>query len=119
MNDIFEPIERILREHCAVQEKITLDSRLQEDLGLDSMGLLTLALESENHFDLWRGSCGTLSAGASWATARMEKTQRRHAAPPPCHRGAHRQSPAGLGGPSNHCGAGSTGCFQGLRPDRC
>ena len=52
MNDIFDPIERILREHCAVQEKITLDSRLQEDLGLDSMGLLTLALETENHFDL-------------------------------------------------------------------
>ncbi len=52
MIEIFEPIEQILREHCAVEEKIVLDSRLQEDLGLDSMGLLTLALETENHFDL-------------------------------------------------------------------
>ncbi len=52
MSEIFEPIEQILREHCGVRDAIQLDSRLQEDLGLDSMGLLTLALETENHFEL-------------------------------------------------------------------
>ena len=52
MSEIFEPIKQILREHCGVREVIELDSRLQEDLGLDSMGLLTLALETENHFEL-------------------------------------------------------------------
>ena len=52
MSSDFEAVCAILREHCGVQGALQLESRLQEDLGLDSMGLLTLALETENHFDL-------------------------------------------------------------------
>lgn len=43
---------RVLREYCGVTREIRGDSRLQEDLGLDSTGLLTLALEVENAFQL-------------------------------------------------------------------
>ena len=48
----FEAVCAILRDHCGVEGDLRPESRLQEDLGLDSMGLLTLALETENHFDL-------------------------------------------------------------------
>ena len=52
MNDVLQAVSDILRLHCGVSGEIRADSLLQEDLGLDSMGLLTLALETENHFDL-------------------------------------------------------------------
>jgi len=52
MSERFDAVRTILAEHCGVTDNVTLDARLQEDLGLDSMGLLTLALETENHFDL-------------------------------------------------------------------
>ena len=52
MNIEFNAVCEILREHCGVVGELHPESRLQEDLGLDSMGLLTLALETENHFDL-------------------------------------------------------------------
>ncbi len=43
-------VQRILRLHCAVQRTATPQSRLAEDLGLDSVGMLTLAVELENHY---------------------------------------------------------------------
>ena len=52
MIETIDAVRSILAEHCGVTEAVELDARLQEDLGLDSMGLLTLALETENHFDL-------------------------------------------------------------------
>jgi acyl carrier protein len=52
MNEVLQAVSDILREHCGVAGDIGAESLLQEDLGLDSMGLLTLALETENHFDL-------------------------------------------------------------------
>ncbi len=39
-----------LRKHCGVQKPIRAESRLAEDLGLDSVGLLTLAVEVENFY---------------------------------------------------------------------
>lgn len=43
----------ILRNQCAVKaETITDRTRLQEDLGLDSLGLLTLAVEIENFYQI-------------------------------------------------------------------
>ena len=47
-------IVAILRQHCGVQHQpVASQARLQEDLGLDSMGLITLALEIENHWQLY------------------------------------------------------------------
>ncbi len=40
----------VLRRHCGIEGKITLDSTLQGDLGLDSVAMLTLMVELENHF---------------------------------------------------------------------
>ena len=52
MSSTIDAVRIILAEHCGITDPVTESSRLQEDLGLDSMGLLTLALETENHFDL-------------------------------------------------------------------
>ncbi len=50
---IYQTVSQILHEDCHIpHETITLESRLQEDLGLDSVGLMTLALEIENHWEL-------------------------------------------------------------------
>jgi acyl carrier protein len=48
-------IVAILHQHCGIQhdQPLTSQARLQEDLGLDSMGLITLALEIENHWQLY------------------------------------------------------------------
>ena len=43
----------ILREHCDRPGDWLPSTRLQADLGLDSMGLLNLALEVENHFQIF------------------------------------------------------------------
>ena len=43
-----EMIEKVLRQHCGVQCEISPEHRLQEDLGLESVGLLTLMVELEN-----------------------------------------------------------------------
>jgi len=52
--DIQDAIVHILRRDCGLtRENIGPDARLQEDLGLDSMGLLNLALEVENHFQIY------------------------------------------------------------------
>jgi acyl carrier protein len=47
-------IVAILRQHCGIQHQpVASHTRLQEDLGLDSMGLITLALEIENHWQFY------------------------------------------------------------------
>ncbi len=43
-------VRDVLIKHCAVTKEVKSESRLAEDLGLDSVGLLTLAVEVENHF---------------------------------------------------------------------
>ena len=52
MSEHLVAVTNLLRTHCGIDQPVALESRLQEDLGLDSMGLLTIALEVENHFDL-------------------------------------------------------------------
>ena len=52
MSSTIDAVRTILAEHCGITDPVSESSRFQEDLGLDSMGLLTLALETENHFDL-------------------------------------------------------------------
>ena len=55
-NDCLNVIKRILEEHCQVDQSLVgPKSRLQADLGLDSVGLLSLALELENEFELYLG----------------------------------------------------------------
>ncbi len=51
-DEILSLLSAILREHCAVQGPISFDQRLADDLGLDSVGLLTLAVEAENRFQV-------------------------------------------------------------------
>ena len=51
--EIEAAIATILREDCGVTAAVIAPSaRFEEDLGLESMALLTLALEVENHFQL-------------------------------------------------------------------
>lgn len=45
-------IAAVAREHLAFSGPLALDQRLIEDLGLDSIRLLTLAVEVENHFQI-------------------------------------------------------------------
>lgn len=42
----------ILRDHCGIKGRIGLEDALQSDLGLDSVGTLTLLVELENHYQL-------------------------------------------------------------------
>ncbi len=52
MNDteIENAVAAVLRDQCNVTKDITSQSRLAEDLGLDSVGMLTMAVEVENYF---------------------------------------------------------------------
>jgi acyl carrier protein len=49
---ILAGIEEVSRVHLGYQGKLTPEMRLIEDLRLDSIRLLTLAAEVENHFRL-------------------------------------------------------------------
>ncbi|WP_372368472.1 acyl carrier protein [Candidatus Uabimicrobium sp. HlEnr_7] len=52
--DIYNEIVRILQEQCEIETtNIDKNLDLQKDLGLDSVGLLTLATEIENHWELY------------------------------------------------------------------
>lgn len=53
--EIQSHVTRVLKEFCRVENEISADSRLREDLKLDSVGLLTLALEVENEWQFVLG----------------------------------------------------------------
>jgi acyl carrier protein len=53
--DIEAAVVDALRKHCGVEKQVRADSRLAEDLGLDSVGLLTLAVEVENFYRIKLG----------------------------------------------------------------
>jgi acyl carrier protein len=48
--DILGEVRRLARERLALTAELDADSRLIEDLGLDSLQLQGLAVEVENHF---------------------------------------------------------------------
>lgn len=48
--EILAGINRVAREHLDRREPLTPEMHLVEDLELDSIRLLTLAVEVENHF---------------------------------------------------------------------
>lgn len=52
MEDIWKLTEETLRRDCRVTGAIEPSTRLREDLGLDSLALLTLAVAAEDHFHL-------------------------------------------------------------------
>ena len=52
MADVWKLTEETLRQQCRVTAPIASDTRLREDLGLDSLALLTLAVAAEDHFRL-------------------------------------------------------------------
>jgi len=47
---ILAGVARVARQHVGWQGPVAPDMRLAEDLNLDSLKLLTLAVEIENHF---------------------------------------------------------------------
>lgn len=47
---ILELVRSVLAQHCRVEKRVQLKDRLAEDLRLDSVGMLTMALEIENHY---------------------------------------------------------------------
>ena len=51
-DEIYKVVQNILQEHCEIRKDIRVDSKLGEDLGLESLGFLTLALELENYYQL-------------------------------------------------------------------
>ena len=49
-------IREVLREQCDVDpQRVNESASLQADLNLDSVGLLSLALELENRFEIYLG----------------------------------------------------------------
>ena len=52
MEDIWKLTEDTLRQQCKVTGPIQGTTRLREDLGLDSLALLTLAVAAEDHLHL-------------------------------------------------------------------
>lgn len=50
MTEYFVSVEQVLRGPCGVRAEITAESRLAEDLHLDSMGMLALAVGLENRY---------------------------------------------------------------------
>lgn len=48
--DPYDLVIKILKEECEVSSLITKESHLQNDLQLDSMGLLILMTSLENHY---------------------------------------------------------------------
>lgn len=53
-NEIFNIVENILRNECHVESsfKITVQTKLVDDLFLDSINQLTLLSSLENHFQM-------------------------------------------------------------------
>ncbi len=47
---VLEGIQTVAAEHLDVHEPLPLNARLLEDLEMDSIRLMTLAAEVENHF---------------------------------------------------------------------
>lgn len=45
-------IRRIAATHLNISDDVRREARLVEDLGLDSLQLLTLSFEIENHFEI-------------------------------------------------------------------
>ena len=50
--EILAAVEAVAREHLAYEGRLTPDLRLAEDLHLDSVQLLTLAVEVENRLQV-------------------------------------------------------------------
>ena len=77
--EVLEAIREVLRDQCAVEREVLPESvALQAELGLDSVGLLNLALEVENRFELFLDEAPdqppeTLGALADLVVARLEE----------------------------------------------
>jgi len=51
-SEILSTLKEILREKCEIKFEIKEDSNILNDLKLDSIYLLTMAVEIENHFKI-------------------------------------------------------------------
>ncbi|KOA19057.1 acyl carrier protein [Clostridium homopropionicum DSM 5847] len=50
---IFEKVRKVIAEHLGINEaEVQLDSKFQEDLGVDSLDIFEIAMELEEEFDL-------------------------------------------------------------------
>ena len=53
MQDVFERMRRIIAEQFSEdEEKITMDTSFEEDLGADSVDLVELVMSMEEEFDI-------------------------------------------------------------------
>ncbi|HJN76796.1 MAG TPA: phosphopantetheine-binding protein [Myxococcota bacterium] len=51
-DDVLEGVRSVAREHLDHEGELVLSTRLAEALELDSIRMLTLVVELENHFDI-------------------------------------------------------------------
>ena len=51
-NEILDAISGVARDKLDLDRELSVDLRLVEDLELDSIRLLTLAMEIEDHFEI-------------------------------------------------------------------
>jgi acyl carrier protein len=51
-SELFEEVERILQEKCECKQPVNMESVIQEDLQLDSLGLMTFVTILEEKYDL-------------------------------------------------------------------
>lgn len=52
-DEIHSTLVEILNQHCDLEGNFGPQTRLQADLGMDSMALLNFALEVENRFEIF------------------------------------------------------------------
>ena len=50
--DVLDGVRSVAREHLGHEGELVLSTRLAEALELDSIRMLTLVVELENHFDI-------------------------------------------------------------------
>ena len=51
--EIFDVLKEILKAECEITKEISMESTLMGDLGLDSVGILTMASTIENRFQIF------------------------------------------------------------------
>lgn len=76
-DEIYSGIQAVARQHLGYRGTLRPDSRLVEELELDSLRLLTLVVELENHFRI-RLEDGD-EAGIETAADLVAIVRRRHA----------------------------------------
>ena len=80
MQDIFEHMQKIIAEQCAVDpDEITRDTSFEEDLGADSVDLVELVMSMEEEFEIGEvreeelATLSTVGDCVNFLTKKLEK----------------------------------------------